>query len=163
MCKDSLRWVFTLAHDFTWHSGFQIPEDLTFRDKAGQIRLILRRPDAITVTKDYAWDGCTPKVCFLDLNFGTPDGVVDSRTKQPKTYYASLVHDALYQFLLDGLPLTRAQADACFRRLMTETGFTLRHLYWAAVRVFGWLVVLLHRKKRRNKGVRQGVAPPAAS
>ncbi len=161
MCKNSERWVFTLAQDFTWHSGLPVSEDLAFRDKTGVVRLILRRPDAITVTKGYAWDGCTPKVCLLDVNFGTPDGVIDSRTKQPKTYYASLVHDTLYQFLLDGLPFNRTQADACFRRLMTETGFTLRGIYWLAVRVVGWLVVLLHRKKRRNKGTREALGSAA--
>jgi hypothetical protein len=90
-CRHSERWVFTLDQEFTWQSGFPVSKDLAFRDKKGVIRLILRQPDLITVTKDYAWDGCTPKFCFLDVNFGTPDGVIDSRTKQPKTYYASLV------------------------------------------------------------------------
>jgi hypothetical protein len=161
MCKNSERWVFTLPEDFTWHSGHPVPEDLAFEDKTGVVRLILRRPDEITVTRGYAWDGCTPKICVLDVTFGTPDGVIDSRTKRPKTYYASLVHDALYQFLQDGLPLARWQADDCFRRLMAETGFALGGLYWAAVRAAGWLIVLLHRKKRRNRGTRRVLSPPA--
>lgn len=161
MCKNSERWVFTLAQDFTWHSGIPVSEDLAFKDRAGVVRLILRQPDVVTVTQGYSWDGCTPKVCFLDVNFGTPDGVIDSRTKQPKTYYASLVHDALYQFLLDGLPLSLAQADACFRRLMAETGFALRTVYWLAVRLVGWLVILMHRKKRRNKGTRVALGSAA--
>lgn len=60
--------------------------------------------------------------------FGTPDGVVDSTTKHPRPYCASLVHDALYQFLLDRLRFHRWQADGCFLQLMATTGFTLRSL-----------------------------------
>jgi hypothetical protein len=100
MCKNYEKWVFTLPSDFTWKSDVAIAEDVSFKDKTGAVRLILRRPDEITVTARYAWDGCSPKLCVWDLLLGTPDGVVDSATKQPKTYYASLVHDALYQFLL---------------------------------------------------------------
>src|SRR5436309_4002188 len=137
MCKNSEPWVFTLPEDFSWDSGFTVPGEWEFRDKTGAVRLILRRSGRITVTRRYAWDGCSPKVCVFDILLGTPDGVVDSTTKQPKTYYASLVHDALYQFLLDGLPLKRWQADRCLLRLMAETGFAPRYVYWAAVRLFG--------------------------
>lgn len=100
MCRNSERWVFTLAEDYTWRSGLPM---------------------------------------------------------LPKTYRASLVHDTLYQFLLDGLPFTRAEADGCFLRLMNETGFTLRRIYWLFVRVLG--VILLHRKKRGNKGTREVIGP----
>ncbi len=110
------------------------------------------RSGEVVVPANYAWDGCSPKVCILDVVVGTPDGVVDSRSKKPKTFYASLVHDAMYQFLLDGLPYKRAQVDGCFRRLMGETGFFPRSLYWAAVRLLGWLFVAQHRYKRKNRG-----------
>jgi hypothetical protein len=152
MCKDSERWVFVLPGDFGWASGLAAPHDLAFRDKTGVVRLVVLRSGLVTVPAGYAWDGCSPKFCLFDLVFGIPDGVVDSRTKRAKTYYASLVHDAMYQFLLDGLPYRRAQIDACFRRLMTETGFDLRGLYWAAVRLLGWFFVALHRWKRKNRG-----------
>jgi len=152
MCTNAERWVFTLTEPFVWNDGPPITEEVAFQDKTGATRLILRPPNTIVVTARYAWDGCSPKFCLLDLNLGTPDGVVDSSTKQPKTYYASLVHDALYQFLLDGLPLTRAQADNCFLRLMSQTQFTPRRLYWMAVRAFGWLFVLQHRQVRKNRG-----------
>jgi hypothetical protein len=157
MCKNYEKWVFTLPSDFTWKSDVAIAEDVSFKDKTGAVRLILRRPDEITVTARYAWDGCSPKLCVWDLLLGTPDGVVDSATKQPKTYYASLVHDALYQFLLDGLPLKRWQADHCFFQLMKETRFGPRYLYWAAVRVLGWAFVALHRYKRKNRGSKQAL------
>lgn len=152
MCKNSERWVYTLPQDFSWEPGLAIPEDLAFRDKTGAVRLILKRSGAVTVTERYAWDGCSPKFCIFDVLLGTPDGVVDSTTKLPKTYYASLIHDALYQFLLDGLPFTRREADRCFLRLMGQTGFAPRYLYWAAVRTFGWLFVAQHRYKRKNRG-----------
>jgi hypothetical protein len=138
-----------------------VAEDLDFKDKSGAIRLKLRRPRQVTVTKDYAWDGCTPKACLFDIVFGVPDGVVDSRTGQPKAYHASLVHDALYQFLRDGLPFTRRQADAFFLALLRETGFGPRRLYWLAVRAFGGLIVLQHRYKRKNRGTRHAVPAPA--
>jgi hypothetical protein len=151
-CKESERWVFTLPADFRWESGLRSKRDLAFRDKSGTLRLIVRGSGQIGIPASYAWDGCSPKLCLFDILVGTPDGVVDSRTKLPKTYHASLVHDAMYQFLLDGLPFSRSQVDGCFRRLMTETAFGPRWLYWAAVRLFGWLFVAQHRFKRKNRG-----------
>ena len=106
MCRNSEKWVFELEQDFSWESGFTFTDDFAFKDKTGIVRLILLRNGKMTVNKRYAWDDCTPKICIFDVLFGTPDGVVDSRTRKPKTYYASLVHDALYQFLPDGVPLT---------------------------------------------------------
>ena len=152
MCKNAERWVFQLPADFTWESGLAGADDLGFYDKTGTLRLIVRKSGTVTVRASYAWDGCSPKVCIFDIVFGTPDGVVDSTTKRPKTYYASLVHDAMYQFLLDGLPFKRPQVDGCFRRLMTETGYGPRWIYWAAVRLLGWAFVGVHRFKRKNRG-----------
>ena len=162
MCKNSERWVYTLASEFSWESSLPVTNEVAFKDKTGAVRLILRRPGTIIVTERYAWDGCSPKMCVFDILLGTPDGVVDSTIRQPKTYYASLVHDALYQFLLDGLPFSRRQADRCFLRLMGQTGFALRYLYWAAVRVFGWLFVAQHRYKRKNRGTVVAAAPGRA-
>ena len=154
MCRHTVRWVFTLPDDFVWHDGPEVKTDASFQDKTGVVRLILRPPRTVIVTSGYAWDGCTPKFCLLDLQIGTPDGAIDSRTKQRKTYYASLVHDSLYQFLLDGLPFSRVQADACFLNLMRETNFAWRYVYWLAVRALGWLFVAQHRFIRKNRGVK---------
>ena len=109
------------------------PEDLIFRDKTGVVRLVIEQGGRITVTRGYAWNGCSPKICVFDLLLGTPEGVVHVRTGKPKTYYASLVHDALYQFLPDGLPLGRRHADRFFLLLLAESEFALRWLYWGAV------------------------------
>jgi hypothetical protein len=154
MCQNSEKWVFELEQDYSWESGFTFTDDFAFKDKTGIVRLMLLRNGRMTVNKSYAWDGCSPKICIFDVLFGTPDGVVDSRTRKPKTYYASLVHDALYQFLPDGVPLTRKQADGCFLRLMNETGFAPRYLYHLAVRIFGGLFAQVGRKIRKSNGSR---------
>jgi catechol 2,3-dioxygenase-like lactoylglutathione lyase family enzyme len=93
---------------------------------------------------------------------GTPEGVVNARTGQRKTYFASLVHDALYQFRSDGLPLSRAQADRCFLFLMRESGFLLAPVYWAAVRVLGGLVHAATRAHRRWRGSMLRITPEIA-
>ncbi len=154
-----MKWVYELEADHTWASGYRVDRDWAFQDRAGVTRLILRRDGSITVTKGYAWDGCTPKVCFFDIQIGVPDGVVDARTRKPKTYYASLVHDALYQFVPDGLPFSRAQADRCFLRLMTETGFAPRCIYYVAVRLLGELFRRGGRRIRKTKGARVDWGP----
>lgn len=154
MCQNIEKWVFELVQDFSWESGITFADDFAFKDKTGIVRLTLLRNGKITVNKGYAWDGCSPKVCIFDVLLGTPDGAVDSRTRKPKTYYASLVHDALYQFLPDGVPLTRKQADGCFLRLMNETEFAPRRLYHLAVRIFGGLFAHVGRRIRKSKGVR---------
>ena len=110
MCKNAERWLFALSTDYIWESGLVSPEDLGFRDKTGVLRLVVRKSGKVTVPSSYAWDGCSPKGCLFDFVVGTPDGVVDTGTKRPKTYYASLVHDAMYQFLLDGLSQLEAHA-----------------------------------------------------
>ena len=116
---DVARWLYRIDA-YTWTAPFRQESDYAFFDAKGRLRLLIERNGAITVTRGYTWNGCSPKFFVLDLLFGTPEGVVDARTAQRKTYYASMVHDALYQFLADGLPLTRVQADRCFLSLMGE-------------------------------------------
>ena len=120
-CEDSVRWLYRLEENFSWESGLSISQDYAFKDKTGVVRLILESGGRITVTRDYAWNGCSPKFCFFDLLFGTPDGVVHAQTGKPKTYYASLVHDVLYQFVHDGLPLKQHDADRCFLPFSTSS------------------------------------------
>ena len=140
-CRNSVLWLYRLERNYSWQSGLSFSEDLVYRDTSGKVRLILEQDGRMTVTKGYAWNGCSPKFCFFDLLLGTPDGVVNANTGRPKTYFASLIHDALYQFLkVSPTPLTRSQADGCFLRLMKESDFSLAYLYWAAVRLFGGLL-----------------------
>jgi len=83
----------------------------------------------------YAWDGCSPKFNVLDIFLiGTPDGRINVNTGKPVTYYASLIHDALYQFRKD-LGIKRKVADKVFLYYLGD--FQLRFIYYAAVRLFG--------------------------
>ena len=157
-CRNSVRWLYTLERNFTWDSKHPIPEDLIFRDRTGVVRLIIEQGGRITVTRGYAWNGCSPKFCVFDFLVGPPEGVVHVRTEKPKTYYASLVHDALYQFLPDGLPLKRRHADRFFLLLLAESDFAPRWLYWGAVRLIGGLVWRATRWERGTQGTRRGVA-----
>jgi hypothetical protein len=149
------KWIYRLSRNYSWKSSRTLDRDWAFQDEQGHTRLLLTTDGTITVTRGYSWDGCTPKFYLLDLVVGTPDGVVDTRSGHPKTYHASLIHDALYQFLPEGLPLSRAQADRCFLELLTETNFALRYVYYAAVRIFGWLTQPITRRIRRTDGGRR--------
>lgn len=158
-CRHSVKWRYRLDQDYHWESGLQIYQNWAFKDRDGNVRLILRVGGGITVTAGYAWDGCTPKFCVLDLSLGVPDGVVNATTGKPKTYYASLIHDALYQFLPNDLTLDRAQADGCFLRLMTRDQFLLRYIYYVAVRLFGGLFRRAGHRIRKTRGTRVAYAP----
>jgi len=101
-------------------------------DKNGHIK--------IKANKDgYAWDGCTPKWSLFNLLIiGTPDGHVNYRTMQPYAYYASLVHDALYQYL-DTVPVTKSKIDRLFLKMLGD--FKLRYLYYYSVKFFGGMSI----------------------
>lgn len=154
-CTDSVAWLYRADRNFTWDSGIAVAQDQVFLDAKGKVRLIIETSGRLTVTQGYSWNGCSPKFCFFDLLLGTPDGVVDKETGRPKTYFASMVHDALYQFLRVDSPISRRQADGCFLRLMGSSGFSLRYIYWLAVRMFGWLVWTGKRIKRGWNGQRR--------
>lgn len=103
--------------------------------------------------RTYAWDGCSPKVPFYWIaTFGTPDWwdhlepvqcLQDGQQKQrlmfwPVAHHASLVHDALYQFL-NVAPVTKAEADRLFHRMLREAGMPrlVAWVYYLAVVVGG--------------------------
>lgn len=88
----------------------------------------------MTVKAGYTWNGCSPKRNILDLKItGTPEGVIDFRTGKPKTYYASLCHDARYQYRIG----SKKNADNCFLLMMEEANFALAKAYYWAVHKFG--------------------------
>ena len=151
-CENVVSWLYRLPANHAWESGLAIEHDAAFRDKKGRIRLVLEKGGRIVVMRGYAWNGCSPKFCLCDILLGTPDGAVDARTGRPKTYFASLVHDALCQFLPDGLPLSRGDVDRCFLALLAESGFRPRWLYFVAVRAFGGIVLPILRIVRGTKG-----------
>jgi hypothetical protein len=105
-------------------------------------RLIIDPSGKITVKcsfgNGYAWDGCTPKWNCLHFNWGTPDGKLDYTTGKPMTYYASMFHDALYQFKDEkDMCISRKETDVIFRLLMRRNRFMWSGLYYLAVRLFG--------------------------
>lgn len=151
-CNNTVKWLYRNEKNYSWQSDLKVNKDYAFRDKTGKIRLTIETDGKLTVLRGYTWNGCSPKFCFLDLLLGTPDGAVYAPTGKPKTYYASMVHDALYQFLDAEAPITRAQADACFLQLMEESDFVLRGPYWFAVRIFGRLFWHRNRKVRQWRG-----------
>ena len=154
----ALDWIYVLGEDFTYDIGQYLPsnfsEGCAFQDRRGTRRLEIRPDGTLRIPACYAWDGCTPKFAVWDIVIGIPDGMPNPVTKQPKAYFASLVHDALYQFLDAGLPITREQADQLFLELLTRDGFAPRQLYYWAVRLFGGLFRRFTRWKRRYRGQR---------
>lgn len=86
--------------------------------------------------KGYAWDGCSPKKNWLHFIFGTPDGKLDFRTEKPITYYASMIHDVIYQFKGE-INISRKEADAIFLIILKESRFIWKWVYYLGVRVGG--------------------------
>lgn len=133
------HYKFILEHDFTFSIDQEFSQDVTFVDQSNTPRLHISHDGKITVYKGYAWDGCSPKISIFDwIYIGTPDGTMNKSTGKPKTYFASLIHDALYQFLdHPSMPLRRKEIDQIFLVLMTQSRFSLRWPYYAAVRLLG--------------------------
>ena len=156
MTQLALKWVFVLDSDYPWLSGRTFAEDCAFEDSSGRRRLEIRKNGEIRVRAGYAWDGCTPKFSLWDICVGTPDGVPNAGTKKPKAYYASLLHDALYQFSIQGLPAPldrRKEVDRILLELLERDGFAPRWVYYGVVRTVGWLFFHVYtRRKRRYKG-----------
>lgn len=95
----------------------------------------------------YSWDGCTPKFSIFNLFIlGTPDGHIDYRTGKPFTYKASLIHDALYQYI-DSVPISKKEIDLLFKEILGD--FKLAYLYYMAVKYFGAWGVIQHGLKNK--------------
>jgi hypothetical protein len=156
--KSSVRWVFVLEQDYVYNLSRYLPnnwnEGCAFLDSKGNRRLEIHPNGDARVLADYAWDGCTPKFFLFDIVIGTPDGIPNKITKKPKAYYASLLHDVLYQFLDAGLPLSRKKADQVFLNIMTRDQFAPRKIYYAVVRILGGMVRHITRWKRSYAGKR---------
>lgn len=99
-----------------------------------------------SVKDGYAWDGCSPKKEILDLLWGTPDGKLDYRTEKPMTYYASMIHDAVYQFKGE-VDISRREADRIFLLILKESKFFWARLYGFGVRVGGRFYGKWRKKK----------------
>lgn len=158
MSQFAVKWIFILAEEFVFNVRHHLPanfsEGCAFVDRSGVRRLEIHPNGDAKVLAGYAWDGCTPKFSLWDIVFGTPDGIPSNKTKKPKTYYASLLHDGLYQFLDADLPISRAGADRLFFELLRRDCFGPKWVYFAAVRIFGGGFRMFTRWKRSHSGKR---------
>ena len=99
----------------------------------------------------FAWNGCSPKWNCLHFTWGTPDGKLDYFTEKPMTYYASMVHDAIY-FVKGSVNISRRETDVLFKLLMREAKFMWSWKYFFWVRAVGWML-----GKWQLKGGQRGI------
>jgi hypothetical protein len=100
-------------------------QKIIFKDKKGGVWMTMT-PYKITISKDYAWDGCTPKR-WWGIWWGTPDF--------ESTILASLLHDVLLQFYTTKhFPLSRYEIDNFFKYILEEHDFILSKIYYYGVR-----------------------------
>lgn len=100
----------------------------------------------------FAWNGCSPKWNCLQFTWGTPDGRLDYYTEKPITYYASMIHDAIY-FEKSKVNISRKEADVLFKLCLRRAKFmwTWKYFFW--VRVVGWALGKWARKESM-KGIK---------
>ncbi|HGS4561617.1 TPA: hypothetical protein ACMDVM_003694, partial [Vibrio cholerae] len=138
--KGSFPYIFKIEEDFTYQTPWNLKQPFVSEWLEISIDGLIRVKANDT---GYSWDGCTPKYSFLNLwIIGVPDGHIDYRTMKPYTYYASLVHDALYQYL-DNVPISKADIDLLFFEMLGD--FKLRKLYYFFVSRFGGMGVVQNR------------------
>lgn len=158
MSTTSVRWIYVLEDDVVYNIRKHLPSDwrksYAFFDKNGNCRLEIHSNGDARILSGYAWDGCSPKFSFFDILVGTPDGIPNELTKKPKTYYASLMHDVLCQFLEINPDVPRKKADKIFFELLERDRFAPKYLYYFAVSVFGGLGHQITRWKRSYDGKR---------
>ncbi len=93
----------------------------------------------VYISRWYAWNGCSPCINVFDLFLiNTPNGIKNPYTGLPKTYNASLVHDALVQFSKEH-KIPRKIVDRVFYETLKQCGFKAAGLYYMAVKVFSAL------------------------
>lgn len=127
------RYKYQLMEEYRYETGLSLPQTASTQDDY----VVLEQGGTLCVKKGYAWDG--------------PSGP----TLDTKNFMrASLVHDALYQLLREGLvpgdedarKAFRKDADMLLRRIVRKDGMNWPRYTWvyAAVRWFG-------RKATRRK------------
>jgi hypothetical protein len=103
-----------------------IGDIIEFSDEKNNIWLTITHK-SIIISKNYAWDGCTPKI-WWGVWWGTPDFEC--------TRLASLVHDALLQFhRTQRFPLCRYEIDNIFKSILHQNKCSLKYLYYVGVRI----------------------------
>ncbi|RVU83818.1 hypothetical protein EOL70_13400 [Leucothrix sargassi] len=132
-------YIYKLEADYAFRASFELDQLLVFKHN-NKIWLVITPTRDIIVAKDYAWDGCSPKVSIAGFTLGIPDGEIHPETGKPRAYFASLIHDALLQFSDDPrMPFSRAQIDEMFYDILKRDGFKAAPLYYFVVRKLGGL------------------------
>ena len=146
--KDSRFWLYVTHEDHEFQTNIINKEYENEWIKVSNNGNIIIKGSHIQENKKggYAWDGCSPKFAFLDLVIGTPDGVIDKNTEKPKTYFASMVHDALYQ-IGHQADIKRLNIDRLFLVMLKD--FKLRYIYYISVRLLG--AFFFKKRKKLNE------------
>lgn len=122
--NSSRKYRFQTLRDITInfkHPLIQRGTKMIFKDVKDKTWMVME-PFHVTISKDYCWDGCSPKWKVMGKWVGTPDF--------PETALASLVHDAFYQFeSTDNFPLSREERDNIFYTILEESRFEWRLWY----------------------------------
>ena len=105
LSQDKKIWKFVHEEDYRYKTKILEGRSCNFN----WLKIV---PDGIitvkgTFDRGYASDGCTPKYNFLHITWGNFDGKFIKHDKdelntqhyyRPLTYFASMVHDVLYQY-----------------------------------------------------------------
>ena len=136
--NNKVKLKFTLDEDFVWNCGINLNNHFSYLCNNKEI-VSIDKSGNILVRKGYMWDGCSPKINLVFVEIGTWDGDINLNTGKPETYYASLIHDVLYQFRDESdFPFTRKQIDNFFYELLKN--FKYKKVYYWSVRIFGGFV-----------------------
>jgi len=139
------------VYKFVHYEDVWIKTNLTGRefDKDKNSWLTIENDGTITVKGSnpggYAWDGCSPKWNCLHITWGTPDGKLDYNTEKPMTYYASMIHDAIYQYK-NLATISRKEADILLKLILKKAKYMWWWKYALGVRVFGGFYGKWNRK-----------------
>ena len=104
-----MRYIYKLENDYHYYNDKLVGIELA-------TEYVFIYNGYVTIKKGYSWNGC---------NF-VPDF--------KGTYYASLLHDALYQY-----KIKRSIADKIFLDIMRRDKFVGGWVYYKGVRIFGWI------------------------
>ena len=143
---------------------YKLTEGVTFSTPFKGISYIishlsLNEDGLLDIKERYEWNGCSPKIEIFGTVFGTPEGAIPTQkvsliiertlgtisqsgmvAKNRRTFYASLIHDCLYQIAEDHADsLDRGAVDKIFLDLLKIFRFRPAKLYYAVVRLLGGL------------------------
>jgi hypothetical protein len=120
------RYKYQTLDEIVYETGWNLPRRQSVATDLGWVHL--SGDGRLTIRRGYCWNGASGPT--LDT---------------ASTMRASLVHDALYQILREGLlpPAFRLRADACLERIMLRD-YRGSWPKWHAFRVSCWVWVLKH-------------------